>query len=327
MVVVETVVDDALEVVDGSHIIVVGLGDGGAQVAVERVVGRQLDGIGEAGHHCRIVGIAVVDEGLHGLGVFGVETQGEDEVVDGAGVVAHLAAHGGAAHVYLGIVGVEVHGLLKQLGGGAEIVFVHGTAGLAEQSLGAAGIHALEAGVVGLGGGIVGQLILGVGALIYRCIRCGVERQGRVEVGQSLVAVPGLVVDTGAEHVGLKAQVGIAGGSVGQGGVDILQGVDILIVAVILVGAAKPRHVILGVGPQLAVIYGYHGLGDRIVYDGPGVGGGERRAEAHGADNLYFFHYCIQKHAKVRISRHTAKLLPRAWALRRFCVTLRRNHT
>ena len=39
-----------------------------------------------------------------------VGANGEDEVVDGTVVVAHELAHRCAAHIYFGVVGVEVYG-------------------------------------------------------------------------------------------------------------------------------------------------------------------------------------------------------------------------
>ncbi len=57
-----------------------------------------------------------------------VGANGEDEVVDGTVVVAHLFAHGCAAHIYFGVVGIEIHGLCEVVVGHSEIVLLYGYA-------------------------------------------------------------------------------------------------------------------------------------------------------------------------------------------------------
>ena len=83
----------------------------------------------------------------------------------------------------------------------------------------------------------------------------------------------GLVVDACTQHVGLKPGVGISARSIGQCVVHIVESMNVLVVAVILVGALIPGHIVLWILLELCVIYLEDGKCYGIVYDSPGLCG------------------------------------------------------
>ncbi len=102
--------------------------------------------------------------------MFVVARDGEDEVVDGAVVVAHHAAYRRAAHVDFGIVGVEVYRRGEHFVGCAEVILFHRHARKSDIGLGAARIQALQFLEVEAGLGISSEHKLGVGLLVYYII-------------------------------------------------------------------------------------------------------------------------------------------------------------
>ena len=119
----------------------------------------------------------------------------------------------------------------------------------------------------------------------------GIEHHSRIKVGQGLHVVGCLVVDAGPEHILLKAEVAFGGGSAAQSFVYIGQSAYVLVVAVILVGSAKPRVIVVGVGFELLFVNTQYSPGYRIVNALLGYCRGEYGAGSK-RQNEFFKHQC-----------------------------------
>ena len=179
--------------------------------------------------------------------------------------MSHLLAHACAAHVDIGVGGVEGYGLFEVVVGHAEVVFLQGYACEAEGCFGVAQVEALKALEVGFCFGELAGLELGVGFHGEDALRGWLEARGFLEVGEGELAASGLVVDGRAQQQGAEQMVLVLGGCTFYGAVHVVECFAVLVEVVVVVGASEQGVVVVGVGAELLGVDAEHGLRDGVV--------------------------------------------------------------
>ena len=145
--------------------------------------------------------MAELHEGVYDALCVAFGAEGEEEIVDCGLGLSHFLAYACAAYVYVGVGGIESHGLFEVVVGHAEVLFLHGYACEAERGFGVAHVEAHEALVVGLGLGELAEVEFGAGLHGEHPLRRRVEFGRFFKVGESELTASGLCVDGRAQHV------------------------------------------------------------------------------------------------------------------------------